>query len=52
MNMASSECAERTAAPEIDSESLYHMQMVNQVSLAANSQQNTVMEQVIKECIQ
>ncbi|KAG0273651.1 SNARE-binding exocyst subunit S6, partial [Linnemannia gamsii] len=60
MNTASNEFTERTAAPATDSEKLYHMQtaslmfeMVNQqVSLAADSQQSTVMEQVIKECIQ
>lgn len=60
MNTASNEFIERTAAPATDSEKLYHMQtaslmfeMVNQqVSLAADSQQSTVMEQVIKECIQ
>jgi hypothetical protein len=60
MNTASNEFTERTAAPATDSDKLYHMQtaslmfeMVNQqVSLAADSQQSTVMEQVIKECIQ
>ncbi|KAK5823135.1 exocyst complex component Sec6-domain-containing protein, partial [Linnemannia elongata] len=60
MNTASNEFTERTVTLATDSDKLYHMQtaslmfeMINQqVSLAVESQQSTVMEQVIKECIQ
>ncbi|KAF8924793.1 exocyst complex component Sec6-domain-containing protein [Dissophora ornata] len=60
MATASTEFTERQTAPEKDSDKLYHMQtsnllfeMVNQqITLAGDSQQSTVMEQVVKECIQ
>ncbi|KAF9193899.1 SNARE-binding exocyst subunit S6 [Haplosporangium sp. Z 767] len=60
MATATTEFTERQSAPEKDSDKLYHMQTANllfemvnqQVTLAADSQQSTVMEQVIKECIQ
>ncbi|KAI1315091.1 SNARE-binding exocyst subunit S6 [Mortierella claussenii] len=59
MATATTEFIERQTAPEKDSDKLYHMQTANllfemvnqQVTLAGDSQQSTVMEQVIKECI-
>ncbi|KAG0213624.1 exocyst complex component Sec6-domain-containing protein [Mortierella sp. GBAus27b] len=59
MSTASAEFTERQQAPAKDSNNLYHMQtssllfeMVNQqVNIAADSQQASVMEQVIKECV-
>lgn len=59
MATATVEFTERQAAPEKDADKLYHMQtasilfeMVNQqVTLAGDSQQSTVIEQVVKECI-
>ncbi|KAG0195733.1 SNARE-binding exocyst subunit S6, partial [Mortierella sp. GBA30] len=60
MSTATTEFTERQSAPEKDSDKLYHMQTANllfemvnqQITLAADSQQSNVMEQVIKECIQ
>ncbi|KAG0371145.1 exocyst complex component Sec6-domain-containing protein [Gamsiella multidivaricata] len=60
MATATAEFVERQTAPEKDSDKLYHMQTANllfemvnqQVTLAADSQQSTVMEQVVRECIQ
>ncbi|KAF9435774.1 SNARE-binding exocyst subunit S6 [Entomortierella beljakovae] len=60
MNTATTDFTERRAAPNTDSDKLYHMQtasilfeMVNQqVTLASDSQQANVVEQVIKECIE
>ncbi|KAF9350552.1 SNARE-binding exocyst subunit S6 [Mortierella sp. AD094] len=59
MATATTDFSEREAAPEKDSDKLYNMktsnllfEMVNQqVTLAGDSQQSTVIEQVIKECI-
>ncbi|KAF9987034.1 SNARE-binding exocyst subunit S6 [Modicella reniformis] len=59
MSTATAEFTERQQAPVKDSEKLYHLQtasllfeMINQqVNLATDSQQSTVIEQVIKECI-
>ncbi|KAF9926246.1 SNARE-binding exocyst subunit S6 [Linnemannia zychae] len=60
MNTAATEFTERTAAPATDSGRLYHMQTASllfemiqqQVTLAGDSQQSMVMEQVVQECIQ
>ncbi|KAF9989808.1 SNARE-binding exocyst subunit S6 [Mortierella antarctica] len=60
MNTATTEFTERQSAPEKDADKLYHMQTANilfemvnqQVSLASDSQQSNVMEQVIKECVE
>ncbi|KAF9950803.1 SNARE-binding exocyst subunit S6 [Mortierella alpina] len=60
MNTATAEFTERQSAPEKDADKLYHMQTANilfemvnqQVSLASDSQQSNVMEQVIKECVE
>lgn len=59
MSTATAEFTERQQAPMKDSGNLYHMQtasllfeMVNQqITLAADSQQSSVMEQVVKECV-
>ncbi|KAF9173219.1 SNARE-binding exocyst subunit S6 [Mortierella sp. AD011] len=59
MATATTDFSEREAAPEKDSDKLYNMQTANllfemvnqQVTLAGDSQQSTVIEQVIKECI-
>ncbi|KAG0195272.1 SNARE-binding exocyst subunit S6, partial [Mortierella sp. NVP41] len=51
MNTASNEFTERTAAP-VQTASLLFEMVNQQVTLAADSQQGTVMEQVIKECVQ
>ncbi|KAG0301218.1 SNARE-binding exocyst subunit S6 [Dissophora globulifera] len=60
MATVSTEFIERQSAPERDADRLYHMQtasllfeMINQqINIAGDSQQSTVMEQVVKECVQ
>ncbi|KAF9116156.1 SNARE-binding exocyst subunit S6 [Mortierella sp. AM989] len=59
MATATTDFSDRQAAPEKDSDKLYNMQTANllfemvnqQITLAADSQQSTVIEQVVKECI-
>ncbi|KAF8982865.1 SNARE-binding exocyst subunit S6 [Entomortierella lignicola] len=59
MATATTDFSERAEAPEKDSDKLYNMrtsnllfEMVNQqVTIATDSQQSTVIEQVVKECI-
>ncbi|KAG0057686.1 SNARE-binding exocyst subunit S6 [Gryganskiella cystojenkinii] len=60
MNTATTEFTQRHNPPEMDSDKLYHMQTANimfemvrqQLTLAADSQQSKVMEQVVSECIE